>query len=84
MIQHEYLEWEERTGEFMMNTVQIELPKQLRIGDGTVENRACIHNDMAHALSIALMSFIYDVFKIPVDNDLLIENTNDDASHSRL
>lgn len=62
IIQHEYLDWRKRAGQMMMNTVQIELPKQIRNGDGTDAGRALVHSKTARALSVSLMSFTYDLF----------------------
>lgn len=58
---HEYLDWEKKSG-IMMNTVQMELPRCIRFADGTSSGRSMTHSSFAHNLSIALCSFVKDLF----------------------
>jgi hypothetical protein len=58
---HEYLDWKNKTGT-MMNTVQMELPRCIRFADGTSSGRSVTHSSFAHNLSIALCSFVKDLF----------------------
>lgn len=69
MIQHEFLDWRAKIGQMRMNTVQAELPKPLRFGNGTTEDRTMMHDQCANAMSIALLSFVNDLFKLNTDTD---------------
>jgi len=74
MIQHEFLDWRAKIGQTRMNTVQAELPKPLRFGNGTAEDRAKMHDQCADAMSTALLSFINDLFKLSTNGHLSLED----------
>lgn len=59
---HEHLYWDSKSGN-MMNTVQMELPRCIRFADGTRSGRKETHNSFADKLSIALCSFMKDLFQ---------------------
>lgn len=61
---HERMDWDSDpnfTG-IHMNAVQAEMPRCIRFAGGTSESRAVVHGDLANKLSIALYSFISDLY----------------------
>lgn len=55
---HEHLDWKNKTGN-LMNGVQVELPRCIRFAEG---NRDLVHAEIGNAFSLALCSFLEDLF----------------------
>lgn len=68
MIQHEFLDWRAKIGQIRMNTVQAEIPRMIRFGNGDAEDRAKMHDRCANAMSVALLSFVNDLFGLSADS----------------
>jgi hypothetical protein len=68
MIQHEFLDWRAKIGQIRMNTVQAEIPRKIRFGDGDSEDREKMHDRCANAMSVALLSFVNDLFDLSADS----------------
>jgi len=79
MIQHEFVDWRAKIGQLKMNTVQAEIPRMIRFGNGNDEDRAKMHDQCANAMSVALLSFVDDLFGLSADSH---ENTGAKTSCS--